>query len=70
MKLAAYLSHYALYALMIAVPLIGWAMLSAGGYPVVLSGRRTASADRAAKRQPAYDVCGSRMSASRCCSSR
>ena len=38
MKLAAHLSHYALYALMIALPLIGWAMLSAGGYPVVLWG--------------------------------
>jgi cytochrome b561 len=38
MKLAAHLSHYALYALMIAMPLIGWAMLSAGAYPVVLYG--------------------------------
>jgi cytochrome b561 len=37
MKLAAYLSHYALYALMIAMPLIGWAMLSAADYPVTLS---------------------------------
>ena len=36
MKRAAYLSHYALYALMIAMPLIGWAMLSAAEYPVVL----------------------------------
>jgi cytochrome b561 len=36
MKLAAYLSHYVLYALMIAMPLIGWAMLSAAEYPVVL----------------------------------
>jgi cytochrome b561 len=36
MKLAAYLSHYALYALMIAMPLIGWGMLSAAAYPVVL----------------------------------
>jgi len=36
MKLAAHLSHYALYALMIAMPLIGWAMLSAADYPVVL----------------------------------
>ena len=36
MKLAAYLSHYALYALMIAMPLIGWAMLSAAEYPVTL----------------------------------
>ena len=36
MKLAAYLSQYALYALMIAMPLIGWAMLSAADYPVTL----------------------------------
>jgi cytochrome b561 len=36
MKLAAYLSHYALYALMIAMPVIGWAMLSAAEYPVAL----------------------------------
>jgi cytochrome b561 len=36
MKLAAYLSHYALYALMIAMPVIGWAMLSAADYPVTL----------------------------------
>jgi cytochrome b561 len=35
-KLAAGLSHVALYALMIVMPLLGWAMLSAGGYPVVL----------------------------------
>ena len=38
MKLAAHLSHYALYALMIAMPLIGWAMLSAASYPVELFG--------------------------------
>lgn len=38
MKLAAKLSHYAFYALMIAMPLLGWAMLSAAGYPVVLYG--------------------------------
>ena len=38
MKLAAYLSHYVLYALMIAMPLIGWAMLSAAAYPVVVYG--------------------------------
>jgi cytochrome b561 len=38
MKLAATLSHYGLYALMIAMPLIGWAMLSAAAYPVVLFG--------------------------------
>ena len=37
MKLAAYLSHYALYALMIALPLIGWGMLSAAAYPVKLT---------------------------------
>lgn len=34
MKLAAHLSHYAFYALMLAMPLIGWAMLSAAAYPV------------------------------------
>jgi cytochrome b561 len=38
MKLAAYLSHYALYVLMIGMPLIGWGMLSAATYPVVLYG--------------------------------
>jgi cytochrome b561 len=36
MKLAAHLSHYAFYALMIVMPLIGWAMMSAAGYPIVL----------------------------------
>jgi cytochrome b561 len=36
-KLAAHASHWLLYVLMIAMPLIGWAMLSAGGYPVMLS---------------------------------
>ncbi|WBO24062.1 cytochrome b [Sphingomonas abietis] len=29
-------SHYLLYTLMIAMPLIGWAMQSAGGYPIIL----------------------------------
>ncbi|HUB15565.1 MAG TPA: cytochrome b [Acetobacteraceae bacterium] len=38
MRLAAHLSHYALYALMIAMPLLGWGMLSAADYPVVLFG--------------------------------
>lgn len=38
MKLAATLSHYLLYALMIAMPLLGWAMLSAARYPVVVFG--------------------------------
>jgi cytochrome b561 len=36
MKLAAALSHVAFYLLMIAMPLIGWAMLSAAAYPIVL----------------------------------
>ena len=35
-KLAALLSHYAFYALMIGMPLIGWGMLSAASYPIVL----------------------------------
>ena len=34
--LGARLSHVALYALLIAMPLVGWGMLSAGGYPIVL----------------------------------
>jgi cytochrome b561 len=36
--LAAKASHALLYALMLAMPLIGWAMLSAGGYPIVMFG--------------------------------
>ncbi len=35
---AARLSHWVLYALLLAMPLIGWGMLSAGGYPIVLFG--------------------------------
>jgi cytochrome b561 len=31
-------SHWVLYALMVVMPLLGWSMLSAGGYPVVLFG--------------------------------
>lgn len=38
MKLGAELSHYALYALLIAMPLLGWAMQSAADYPVVIFG--------------------------------
>jgi cytochrome b561 len=38
MRLAAHLSHYALYGLMLAMPLLGWGMLSAGAYPVVVFG--------------------------------
>jgi len=38
MKLAAKASHYAFYGLMIAMPLIGWAMLSAADYPITLWG--------------------------------
>lgn len=34
----AHLSHWALYAMMLAQPLVGWAMLSAAGYPVTLGG--------------------------------
>ncbi len=36
-KAAALASHWLLYALMIAMPLIGWAMQSAGGYPVLVT---------------------------------
>lgn len=34
--LAARASHWLLYALMFAMPLVGWSMLSAGGYPVTM----------------------------------
>ncbi|ASR43105.1 cytochrome B [Xanthomonas citri pv. mangiferaeindicae] len=37
-RAAAHASHVALYALMLAMPLIGWAMVSAAGNPVVLWG--------------------------------
>jgi cytochrome b561 len=36
--LAAKASHWLLYALMLAMPLLGWSMLSAGGYPVQMVG--------------------------------
>lgn len=35
---AAHASHLVLYALMGLQPLVGWAMLSAGGYPVTMLG--------------------------------
>jgi cytochrome b561 len=38
MKLAAWLSHLAFYVLMIVLPLLGWGMLSAARYPVVVFG--------------------------------
>jgi cytochrome b561 len=37
-RFAAKASHLVLYGLFIAMPLIGWTMLSAGGYPVTLFG--------------------------------
>ena len=37
-RLAAHASHYAFYVLMIGMPLLGWGMLSAADYPVVLFG--------------------------------
>jgi len=35
-KFMAEASHWILYGLMLAMPVIGWAMLSAGGYPIVV----------------------------------
>jgi len=35
---AAKASHLVLYVLLIVMPLVGWSMLSAGGYPIVLYG--------------------------------
>jgi cytochrome b561 len=37
-RFVAHASHYVLYALMFALPLVGWGMLSAAGYPIVLWG--------------------------------
>jgi cytochrome b561 len=37
-RFVARLSHLVLYGLMLAMPLIGWAMLSAAGYPVTMFG--------------------------------
>jgi cytochrome b561 len=37
-RFAAKASQVLLYALMIMMPLIGWAMLSAAGFPIVLAG--------------------------------
>jgi cytochrome b561 len=37
-RFAARGSQLVLYALMISMPLVGWAMLSAGAYPIVLVG--------------------------------
>jgi cytochrome b561 len=37
-RAAAEGSHYLLYALMFAMPLIGWGMLSAEPYPILLAG--------------------------------
>jgi cytochrome b561 len=39
LKLAAHGSHWLLYGLMFAVPLVGWGMLSAADYPIPLVGR-------------------------------
>jgi len=38
LKFAAHASHVVLYVLMFALPLVGWTMLSAAGYPIVLYG--------------------------------
>ncbi|CAN5452216.1 cytochrome b [soil metagenome] len=37
-QLMAKASHLLLYALMFALPIVGWAMLSAGGYPIIIFG--------------------------------
>jgi len=43
MRLAAKASHVAFYVLMIAMPVLGWAMLSAADYPVIVAGLRLPS---------------------------
>jgi cytochrome b561 len=38
LRFAAHASHWLLYVLMFALPLVGWGMLSAAAYPIVLAG--------------------------------
>ena len=38
LRIAATASHWLLYGLMFAQPIVGWAMLSAAGYPIALIG--------------------------------
>ncbi len=38
LRFAAHASHWLLYFLMFALPLVGWGMLSAADYPIVLIG--------------------------------
>ncbi len=38
LRLAAKASHFLLYGLMLVLPLLGWGMLSAAAYPIVLFG--------------------------------
>jgi cytochrome b561 len=38
LRFAAHASHWLLYAVMFALPLVGWGMLSAAAYPIVLVG--------------------------------
>jgi cytochrome b561 len=37
-RFIAHASHFVLYGLIFALPLVGWGMLSAGGYPIDLVG--------------------------------
>ncbi len=67
-KLAALASHWLLYFLMLAMPLIGWAMLSAGGYPVMLGTR--CGCRRSSRPTPSRSRCCAICTAgSRCCCS-
>src|SRR5437899_9474819 len=38
LRVAAQASHLLLYGLMFALPLVGWAMLSAANFPITLAG--------------------------------
>jgi cytochrome b561 len=38
LRFVAHASHWLLYLLMFALPLVGWSMLSAAGYPIVMGG--------------------------------
>ncbi len=58
MKLAAHLSHYGLYALMIAMPLLGWGMMSAGSLPGRALRQYPLTADPPAQRRRTYAALG------------
>ena len=69
-KLAATMSHYLLYALMFALPLVGWGMLSAARYPIVLYGAAGSCRPYCLMTPSSMRSCASSTPIWRCCFSR